>query len=330
LSRERKKLLIRDDVINWAINYDGPKFHAMLCDPPYNLDTMRERFGKEGSAPPKHGKDGAFDRLSSGFLGQEWDTDIAFELATWHYLGTVLHPGALCMAYTHARTYHRIASAIEDAGFTIYPMIGWINAQGFPHPTKLKSHEGYYYNRNALKGALEPIVVFQKEYEGTLKENIETTGAGSFWIEGSRIEGDPVPINKLEEWSGFGEKKRPKYTPTVNDRGRWPANVVIDEGIGEPYETYFFTSKPSKKETGENRHPTAKPIALNEHLATMLLPPGDFKPRRIFNPFSGSGSEMLGAIRAGWDDVVGVELEDKYCDMAIERLRTRGYLDGEE
>jgi len=302
----------------------------MICDPPYYLDTMKKRFGKKGSAPPKHGEDGAFSRLASGFLGQEWDTDIAFEISTWYYLGTLLHPGAICMAYTHARTYHRIACAIEDAGFRIYPMIGWINAQGFPHPSKLIEYDGYYYNRNALKGAIEPIVVFQKEYEGTLKGNIKETGAGGFWIEGARIQGETTIINKLEGWSGFGEHKRPKYKTVINERGRWPANVVVDAGVGDPYENFFFTAKPNKKEKGENAHPTAKPITLNQHLATMILPPDDFKPRRLFNPFSGSGSEIIGALNAGWEEVVGVELEQKYCDMAIERCKKAGYLNDKE
>jgi|SRR3990172_3068946 len=311
--------IYNDDVLNWVKNYTGPKFHAMLCDPPYHLDTISKRFGNPNSAPAKEGKDGSFNRLSSGFLGQDWDTDIAFDVETWRALGNVLHPGALCMSYTHARTYHRIATAIEQAGYIIYPMIGWINGQGFPHPSKLYEFDGYYYNRNALKGALEPIVVFQKTYDGTLNDSIMETGAGAIWIDGARIGDEPVPINKLDGWSGFGELKRPKYTPTINDKGRWPANVVVDEGVGMPYERYFFVSKPNRNETGDNKHPTSKPIELNKHLSTMLLPPTAFKPRLLFNPFTGSGSEVLGAEHAGWDRVIGVEIEKKYYDMAVER-----------
>lgn len=299
----------------------GEKYHALICDPPYNLDTVQKRFGKPGSAPAKFGKDGSFQRLSSGFLGTDWDTDIAFDPRLWYNLGTLLHPGAIGMSYTHARTYHRIASAIEEAGFIIHPMIGWINAQGFPHPTKLKEHEGYYYNRNALKGALEPIVVFQNPYEGTLKENILKTGSGAFWIDGARIPtNEEIPINILEKWSGFGEMKRPGYKATINKKGRWPSNILVEAGIGQPYERFFFVSKPSPKEKSGSKHPTIKPIDLNTHLATMLLPPDSFQPRRLLNPFSGSGSEIIGALQAGWDEVTGIELNQEYTEMAEGRI----------
>jgi hypothetical protein len=69
-----------------------------------------------------------------------------------------------------------------------------------------------------------------------------------------------------------------------------------------------------------NPHPTVKPIALTKWLATLLLPPAEYAPRRILVPFAGSGSEMAGALLAGWDAVVGVELEREYCEIAEARL----------
>jgi len=58
-----------------------------------------------------------------------------------------------------------------------------------------------------------------------------------------------------------------------------------------------------------NVHPTVKPIALARWLATLLLPPPLGRPRRILVLYAGSGSEMIGAMRAGWDEIVGVERE---------------------
>jgi len=317
--------IYNEDIISWIERYKGPLFHSLLCDPPYNLDTVRKRFGNPASVPAQFGRDGSFQRLSSGFLGQDWDTSIASSPGLWYNLGTLLHPGAICFSYTHARTYHRIASAIEAAGFIIYPMIGWITGQGFPHPTKLVEYEGYYYNRNALKGALEPICVFQKPYEGSLKDSILQTGAGAFWIDGARISTDEIiPINVLEGWSGFGELVRPAYTPTKNYKGRWPSNVIVDKGIGQPYERFFFVSKPNSKEKSYGKHPTQKPITMNEHLARMILPPAEFKNRRLLNPFSGSGSEMIGALNAGWDEVVGIESNQDYYKLAEDRLNGLG------
>ena len=68
-------------------------------------------------------------------------------------------------------------------------------------------------------------------------------------------------------------------------------------------------------------HPTVKPLDLCRYFARLLLPPprADGKPRRIVVPYSGSGSEMIGCLQAGWDEVVGIELNPKHAEKA--RLR---------
>ena len=69
-----------------------------------------------------------------------------------------------------------------------------------------------------------------------------------------------------------------------------------------------------------NHHPTVKPIALAEYLARLILPPKREAPRRLLVPFSGSGSEIIGALRAGWDEVVGIELSPEYAEIAEARI----------
>ncbi len=77
-------MIINADAIQWAEEYEGELFHALICDPPYHLTTITDRFGKEDSAPAKEGTDGAFKRLSTGFMNQVWDGgDIAFQKSTW-------------------------------------------------------------------------------------------------------------------------------------------------------------------------------------------------------------------------------------------------------
>ena len=94
--------------------------HACVCDPPYHLTSITKRFGAEGAAPAKVGATGAYARASRGFMGQTWDGgDVAFDPATWAEVFRVLKPGAHLIAFGGTRTYHRIASAIEDAGFEI-------------------------------------------------------------------------------------------------------------------------------------------------------------------------------------------------------------------
>lgn len=72
---------------------------------------------------------------------------------------------------------------------------------------------------------------------------------------------------------------------------------------------------------GLNTHTTLKPLALTTYLATLLLPPERATPRRILVPFSGAGSEMIGALLAGWETVVGLEREELYIPIARARLR---------
>jgi len=68
-----------------------------------------------------------------GFMGKEWDkTGIAYNVDLWKECLRVLKPGGHLLAFGGARTYHRMACAIEDAGFEIRDCIMWIYGQGFP------------------------------------------------------------------------------------------------------------------------------------------------------------------------------------------------------
>jgi len=86
-----------------------------------------------------------------------------------------------------------------------------------------------------LKPANEPICLARKPIsEKTIAENVLKWGVGGINIDDCRIElnGEIVPINKLENWSGFGEEKKPDYEATKNTKGRFPANVIFDEEAG--------------------------------------------------------------------------------------------------
>jgi hypothetical protein len=77
-----------------------------------------------------------------------------------------------------------------------------------------------------------------------------------------------------------------------------------------------------------NVHPTVKPIDLIRYLATLILPPKRDTPRRILVPFAGVSSEMIGCIQAGWDEVVGIEREAEYVEIARARISKGGVLSG--
>jgi DNA modification methylase len=107
---------------------------SVCCDPPYALVSIVKRFGKPGAAEAK-GND-AYMCASSGFMGQQWDTgETAFDPDFWREVLRVLKPGGHLVAFSGTRTYHRMAVAIEDAGFEIRDMLQWLYGSGFP-----KSH----------------------------------------------------------------------------------------------------------------------------------------------------------------------------------------------
>jgi DNA modification methylase/transcriptional regulator with XRE-family HTH domain len=78
---------------------------AVVCDPPYEL----------------------------GFMGKKWDSSgIAFDVRVWAECLRVLKPGGHLLAFGGSRTWHRIAVAIEDAGFDIRDSVAWLYGSGFP------------------------------------------------------------------------------------------------------------------------------------------------------------------------------------------------------
>ena len=68
-----------------------------------------------------------------GFMGKAWDsTGIAYNVELWREVLRVLKPGAHLLSFGGSRTYHRMACAIEDAGFEIRDCIQYLYGSGFP------------------------------------------------------------------------------------------------------------------------------------------------------------------------------------------------------
>lgn len=69
-----------------------------------------------------------------GFMNRGFDrTGIAFDVDLWRDILRVLKPGGHVAAFGASRMYHRLACAIEDAGFEIRDQIDWVYASGMPH-----------------------------------------------------------------------------------------------------------------------------------------------------------------------------------------------------
>lgn len=187
-----------------------------------------------------------------GFMGKSWDkTGVAFDPETWRLVMRVLKPGGHLLAFAGSRTYHRIACAIEDAGFEIRDQIMWLYGSGFPKSKNLEGdREGW---GTGLKPAHEPIVVARKPLIGTVEENVQKHGTGALNIDGCRIptggeelnEGaGAIPCRHDERYarncsgdrghsgtrdeSGEGATNMHMGGGSANELGRWPANVIHD------------------------------------------------------------------------------------------------------
>jgi DNA modification methylase len=97
--------IIQGDCREEMAKFPDNHFDAIVTDPPYEL----------------------------AFMGKGWDaTGIAYDPVVWGQCLRVLKPGGHLLAFGGCRTYHRMACAIEDAGFEIRDMIEWVYGSGFP------------------------------------------------------------------------------------------------------------------------------------------------------------------------------------------------------
>ena len=297
---------------------DEVQVDSIVTDPPYHLQSIVDRFGKEGSAPAQEGTDGAFARASKGFMGKEWDGgDIAFRKETWELAYQLLKPGGHLLAFSASRNYHRMAVAIEDAGFEIRDQLMWLYGSGFPKSHNLGDGWG-----TALKPAHEPIVMARKFIEGTNKNNREKYGTGGINIDDCRIElseGDDPRLGGKGTWKTDRMAKNVygDYEGRENgssELGRFPANVMHD-GLQEDWARYFYCPKVSKLERGEdNTHPTVKPQELMKYLCRLVTPKGG----TVLDPFMGSGSTGMAAKDEGFE-FIGIEREKDYFEFAEKR-----------
>jgi len=343
---DERLTIVNQDIIEWSKEYQGPKFHALLTDSPYEY----------------------------GFLNKKWDaTGISTDPSTWGALRRHLLPGAFGMTYGGARTWHRIAVAIEDAGLIIHPSIFcWVYATGLHKGKRLdtvidkeagvydereiiekststfgyqlsgdrwrKDHYvtrpvteealmwwEYRYGIQTLRPAVEPVILFQEPYNGKATESIRKYGAGALHTEAAKYSGK-WPTNFVVSHHPLCTKEECYHSCNVSTFGD-QADYFLSErwDADEAEHTSVMYGKKSlgterKMAIDENvSHPTIKPIAMNMWLAKLLLPPAKFAPRRILVPFGGVMSESIAAILAGWEQVVSVEINKDYATAGANR-----------
>jgi DNA modification methylase len=172
-----KLQLIQGDCLDKLKELASNSIDSIVTDPPYEL----------------------------GFMGKSWDnTGIANNKEMWAECLRVLKPGGHLLSFSGTRTYHRMAVAIEDAGFEIRDMINWLYGSGFP-----KSHN--------IGKAVDKIQGNKREITGK-KEGTYADIRGE-----QHLHGDDVVKNRprLEimntkgnsKWEGWGTALKPAHEP---------------------------------------------------------------------------------------------------------------------
>lgn len=176
---------------------------ACVCDPPYALVSIVKRSGADGAAPAKSiGATGAYARASAGFMGQKWDTgETAFDPAFWAEVLRVLKPGAHLLALGGTRTYHRLACAIEDAGFEVRDAVMWHYGSGFPKSLDVSK-------------AIDKAAGAAREVVGAKRNNKGDSGQQQYAAFGvfkqSRFTDITAPAtDAAKQWEGWGTALKP-------------------------------------------------------------------------------------------------------------------------
>jgi len=279
------------------------------------------------------------------FMGKKWDYEVP-SIDIWKECLRVLKPGGHLLSFSSARTYHRMACNVEDAGFEIRDQIMWVYGSGFPK------------GKAQLKPSHEPIVMARKG--GKIKElRIDDCRIGNEkrfnLAAGNHKNGNAYNMSK----TGMPENVEGRECI-----GRWPANLIHDgseevvnlfpqvsasksggkagwqdkyvggkykpierTGYDEPAGTaarFFYCAKASNSDRGKgNNHPTVKPIDLMRYLIRLVCPVGSV----VLDPFMGSGTTGKAALEEGME-FIGIEQSKEYMDISKKRLTNVAYQAG--
>jgi site-specific DNA-methyltransferase (adenine-specific) len=241
------------DCVEVMAGMEAGSVDAIVTDPPYGIRFMgkawdgaaiakatakrREyrpcddpRAGKNGGYRSMASEAGRYDfRLSGNQAFQAWCEEWAAEALR------VLKPSHYLLAFGGTRTWHRLACALEDAGFEIRDTLMWEYATGFPK------------GRACLKPAWEPIILARKP--GPMRElGIEECRIGVRDESKMYIQPRPTTDAGGASWSK-GEHVPFHYG---DSGGRWPANLILDEEAGRllDQQTGMLTTHPGKLSGG--------------------------------------------------------------------------------
>jgi DNA modification methylase len=150
-----------------------------------------------------------------GFMGKSWDASgIAFCPNTWREVLRIMKPGAHLVAFGAPKNYHRLACAIEDAGFEIRDSLMWVFGTGFPKSMDVSKAI------DKAAGAEREVVGIRNDGRGRSSQKIDNHGAGDTGIghaDGSKqvYEETAPATDEAKQWDGWGTALKPAYEPIV-------------------------------------------------------------------------------------------------------------------
>jgi len=190
--------VIEGDCVEQMRMLEAGSVDSIVTDPPYGLKFM----GK------------AWDDAGDGAQQQEWHHRWAVEALR------VLKPGGHLLAFGGSRTYHRLASAVEDAGFEIRDQIMWLYGSGFPKSLNVSKA----IDREA--GAERAVVGKHREPATRIYDNLSVRGDVDL----------TAPATAAAAWDGWGTALKPAHEPIVVARKplaeRTVAAQVLVTGTG--------------------------------------------------------------------------------------------------
>ena len=200
------------DCRNVLRQFPDNSFDSVVTDPPYDLTSPG---AARRSALPGHydgesfGRGNKKEKQGKGFMGKEWDgTGIAFKTETWKEVFRVLKPGGHLLAFGGTRTYHRMACAIEDAGFEIRDRIQWLYGTGFPKSQDISKMID-------KKEGKEREIIGEKQSSGMLRNGRTNKEMSDKWSDQNRKPNyiTTPSTDEAKQWQGFGTALKPANEP---------------------------------------------------------------------------------------------------------------------
>lgn len=196
---------------------------AIVTDPPYGLEFM----GKDWDTPSKMNPSGPQSenwhsgpegnknpyarkltpRYAGRKLGNKAKEMLAFQAwsTTWaEECLRVAKPGAHIVAFGGTKTFHRLACALEDAGWELRDTLAWHYGSGFPKSRNIGKD---------LDGDVRPVVGEQRA-PGMAKTNVEQGAQNRTTLTFSKKSDKPV-TDSAKKWSGWGTALKPAFEPII-------------------------------------------------------------------------------------------------------------------